>query len=171
MERTKTSVRIWKVGLWLHRRSRPEYTSGPPAVFQRGEHGGGGRSSGVGNPLSWKEPKEISIMRQDCTQVRRTLARLAGVAGIAVIALALAPAGAAAAFLCTFYDDAAHSHVVGTTGMGCCGEDYSSGVTSPFGSCVELQCLDIPCPGGGDTESAVLPSAAPSAPLCLQAEE
>lgn len=97
--------------------------------------------------------------------MRRTL----GIAVMAVVALAGAAAPAGAAFLCTFYDDAAHSHVVGTTGMGCCGGDYSSGVTSAFASCTELQCLDIPCPGdgGGGTESAILPGAAP---LCAAAQ-
>jgi len=54
----------------------------------------------------------------------------------------------AKAFLgvCTYYQTAAKTTVVGQRGTGCCGETISWGVVTPYRTCEQIYCLDVWCP-------------------------
>jgi len=48
--------------------------------------------------------------------------------------------------ICVYYSSATFKKVVGTRGTGCCGEVFSSGVTSPYVKCERLLCTQSICP-------------------------
>lgn len=49
-------------------------------------------------------------------------------------------------YVCSYYNNAAHSTVVGARGIGCCGSIISWGVTSKYSVCQPLYCTDVICP-------------------------
>lgn len=75
-------------------------------------------------------------------------------AAIAAIALLIAigayvatlPQADAFAGICTYYETAAKTNVVGQRGTDCCGEPVNWGVVTPYRTCEQVYCVWCPPP-------------------------
>jgi len=66
---------------------------------------------------------------------------------VTLAALAAAPVTEAALTgLCTYYNNAQHSQVVGQRGKDCCGNPVNWGITSSFFECHQEYCVWCPPP-------------------------
>lgn len=71
------------------------------------------------------------------------------VLAVGIVALATTPAQAifiGGPGVTVYYNNAAHSTVIGARGTGCCGEIISWGSTSKYYTFERLYCLDVVCP-------------------------
>jgi len=73
-------------------------------------------------------------------------ALLVGALAFTTVAFAPSDAEAACWGVTVYYNNAAHSQVVGARGTGCCGEVINWGTTSPYHECEVIYCLDVICP-------------------------
>jgi hypothetical protein len=71
------------------------------------------------------------------TRIRKTLLAtlIVSVVAFSVMALAVSPAPAAPAGNCTYYNNAAHTTVVGKFGKDCCNNTVAWGVKTQFSVC------------------------------------
>ena len=77
---------------------------------------------------------------------RFAVATLIVLVGGAIYIASLPKSDAGGGLVCSYYNNAAHTTVVGARGTGCCGAPISWGVISAYKSCQTLVCTQQICP-------------------------